>query len=131
MARVVFAILLGVVVAACAEPRTTKWTGVISGDGRGCDSFGIEITIDKDGDIGGKATDESRGLVSNVWGLVGKSGSVFMHIERRYHQHEALIGRGHIPFVQLYGQLTGSSLSIAQASSVHCDPPRSGVLKRL
>ena len=130
MARVLFAILLGVCVAACAQPtttekpRTTEWSGVISGGGESCTSFSIEIVIDKDGGIVGEATlhrTKTRPrIVWDVSGRVGNSNSVNMRIE----------DIGPLGFT-LVGHLTGSSLSIAQPSSRRCDPPRSGVLKRL
>ena len=131
MARVLFAILLGVVVAACASPRTTEWAGAISGGG--CYGFSIEITIDRDGVMVGKATHHARGTLWDVSGMVHKTGFVYMRLRVHDPQEEARIrARGYnIPWVTLEGHLTGSSLSIAQPSSRACDPPRSGVLKRL
>ncbi len=128
MARVLFAILLGVVVAGCAEPRSTKWTGVISGGG--CSSFSIEMTIDKDGGIVGEAAHHATGTVWDVSGMVDKSNFVNIRIEDigDVARSRAV---GKLPWLALAGHLTGSSLSIAQPSSRSCDPPRSGVLKRL
>ncbi len=124
MARVLFAILLGVGVAACAQPKTTEWAGIISGGGERCTSFRIEIFIDKDGGIAGEAalhrTKKRPRSVWDVSGRVDKSNSVKMWIED--------IGP---VWLTLVGHLTGSSLSIAQPASRRCDPPRSGVLKRL
>ena len=122
--RVLFAILLGVGVAACAQPRTTEWAGVISGGGEDCTSFSIEILIDKDGGIVGEAAlhrkKQRPRIVWDVSGRVSASNSVNMRIED--------IGPVDLTLV---GHVTGSSLSIAQPSSRRCDPPRSGVLKRL
>ena len=128
MARVLFVILFGVGVAACAQPRTTEWAGVISGGG--CSSFSIEMTIDKDGGIVGEAAHHATGTVWDVSGMVDKSNFVNIRIEDigDVARSRAV---GKIPWLTLAGDLTGSSLSIAQPSSRSCDPPRSGVLKRL
>ena len=128
MARVLFAILLGGVVAACAEwapepttepttePETIGWAGVISGGG--CDSYGIEITIDENGGIVGKATPHAAW---NVSGIV-ISGSVDMLIESQ--------PQGFVPPVTLVGRFIGSSISISEPLSVDCVPVRSGILER-
>ena len=124
MPRVLLAILLGVSVAASAQPSTAEWAGIISGGGQRCTSFKIEILIDEDGEIVGKATlnrtKKRPRIVWDVSGRVDKSNSVEMWIE--YFELE---------WLTLVGHLTDSSLSIAQPSSGRCDPPRSGVLKRL
>ncbi len=124
MTRVLFAMLLGIGVVACAQPRTTEWAGVISGGGASCTSFSIEILIGDDGGIVGEATlhrtKTTPRIVWDVSGKVDKSNFVNMRIED--------LEPGDLT---LLGQLTGSSISIAQPSSRRCDPPRSGILKRL
>ena len=129
MARILFTILLGVGVVACAQPRTMEWAGVISGGG--CTSFSIELNVDKDGAISGKATDESRGVLWDVGGEVDDSGAVYMRMEFDDPQTKTLSAQGYTPWMVLTGHLNGSSISIAQPTSKVCDPPRSGVLKRL
>ena len=108
----------------CAD----QWTGVISGGG--CSSFSIDLTVDKDGVIAGKATDGSRGVLWDVGGTVDQSGSVYLRMELDDPQHEKLLAQGYTPWMVLTGHLSGPRLSIAQPTSGHCDPPRSGVLKR-
>ncbi len=130
MARMLIAILLGVVVAACALPKDTEWAGVISGGG--CYGFSIEITIDNDGVIVGKATHHHRGELWAVTGMVHKSGNVYMRVvAQEQHQRDRLFARGYSDWMVYTGQLTGNALFIAQRTSQVCDPPRRGVLNRL
>ena len=131
-AAAILALLLAVSLTACQSPmnKTTKWAGVISGGGGGCISFSIEMTIDKDGGIVGEAAHHATGTVWDVSGMVDKSNFVNIRIEDigDVARSRAV---GKLPWLTLAGHLTGSSLSIAQPSSRSCDPPRSGVLKRL
>ncbi len=156
MSRVLCAILLGVVVAACAEPRTTvfggpgptasgpmiKWesryAGLYTGDitGGGCYGFGIEINIDREGVIVGQARVlQGRGTVWDVKGVVHGDGSLDMrltYLAPLGEPHD--FGRRGGGLVLIEGNLSGSRITIAHVrgwNGKRCDPPRSGVLERL
>ena len=136
MARVLFAILLGVVVAACEglgfgpgtepvaesipESRTTEWAGVISR--AGCDSYTIEITIDENGGIFGIAKHHAAGTLWNVSGVF-LSRSIHIVIEAPAQRY--------VPTLTLVGRLIGSGIQIAEPTSLDCVPGRSGILERV
>ena len=114
---------------ACAKPFDElpgeKYTGEASGGG--CNSFLFRIAI-HDGEIAGYVryiTARGHETSWNVTGTVSPTGWVQMTTETTDPDVKN-------PHVEWTGQLTGTSLRIAQSlsTSVYCHPPRSGTLTR-
>lgn len=125
---VVLLVLSGCTTATVGTLAGERWTGVSTGgEKRKCVRFVFDIVINvTEGKVGGKATtDRGRGpAVWEVTGSVGPHGSVSMRTVTK----DPRIG---LPYAYWAGQLTETTLEIAQPSSVHCDPPRSATLERI